>query len=485
MPNPIPSPLHHINVGPKGTFKPSGNHHTTPEQVDELIDHLRQQNTNRLVLYFHGGLVPEEAGMATAGTIQTVFSPTSCHPISLVWETGLLETIRTRISSVSDTRFFRKLLEYALKVAGDKIGLDDAGGKGAMSLTETDILTELQKDEPFADFDRVGGAKGVGDLQLMDDQSLQDDLEANLNVIVQSDEESLSAEDIQREAAQTPLLDRDKIAEDPAEGSKGIILPLKLIKALATVTFRVVKRHINKTDHGFFPSVVEEILREFYLADFGAWVWGGMKQQAEDMWAPNDELTGIERHAGSYLLEKLSQLKAERPDLTIDIIGHSAGSIVACNLLRVTATRHPELTYRNLIFLAPACTVDLFVDEVIGRQNRFKNFRMFTMYDEAEKANHLQKGVYVRSLLYFISGVLEHTDDKPIAGMHRYIQGKAPYDTGNPKKASDYLLAAGQDRLVLSKSNLDAQAGLQCDSIEHGAFDDNKLTQGSLVHMLQ
>lgn len=58
--------LNFVNVGPGGTFRASGAVRTTPEDVDAIFEHLRAADTRKLVLYFHGGLVPESAGMATA-----------------------------------------------------------------------------------------------------------------------------------------------------------------------------------------------------------------------------------------------------------------------------------------------------------------------------------------------------------------------------------------------------------------------------------
>ena len=34
------SKLNYVNVGPKGTFKKSGDLHTTPEDIDKIFSHL-------------------------------------------------------------------------------------------------------------------------------------------------------------------------------------------------------------------------------------------------------------------------------------------------------------------------------------------------------------------------------------------------------------------------------------------------------------
>jgi hypothetical protein len=124
------------------------------------------------------------------------------------------------------------------------------------------------------------------------------------------------------------------------------------------------------------------------------------------------------------------------------------------------------------------------VTDIIERQTRFGQFRMFTMLDETERKDHLVPMLYNRSLLYFIAGVLESTDDTPIAGLQRHVRGQAPYDSGNPLRASQYLMAEGVKRLVLAVTPSDALDGLRCGSLKHGQFDDDELTQKSLVHIL-
>jgi len=55
---------YYVNVGPRGTFKPSGKRDfdSTPQDVDALVDHLRHNRRKKIVLYFHGGLVNQIQG---------------------------------------------------------------------------------------------------------------------------------------------------------------------------------------------------------------------------------------------------------------------------------------------------------------------------------------------------------------------------------------------------------------------------------------
>ena len=121
----------------------------------------------------------------------------------------------------------------------------------------------------------------------------------------------------------------------------------------------------------------------------------------------------------------------------------------------------------------------------MAQADKFDSIRMFTMADKFETENRLVPGVYTRSLLYFISGVLEDGADVPILGMERYMSGAEPYGT-------EPLLAVrsffdSDIRLVLSDTlvlNPTAPVGIRSRSITHGGFDNDGDTRASLTAFL-
>jgi hypothetical protein len=251
------------------------------------------------------------------------------------------------------------------------------------------------------------------------------------------------------------------------------------VKLLAKVAYAVILRFVRGRDHGLYPTVVEEVLRELYLADFGAWVWSGMKDVAGAMWATNQAPINDDAHVGSYFLDKLAAYQKSNPGLAVDLIGHSAGSIAICQMFRAAAHRGIALSVRNVIFLAPACTSELFHQEIVSHPQRFAAFRMFTMSDAYESKDQLVPGVYTRSLLYFISGVLEQEADVPLAGLQRDLSEKPPYDAANLISIATWLQDAGKNRIVLSVTS-GSTPGLISASTTHGDFDDDPLTRESL-----
>jgi hypothetical protein len=476
------SKLYFINLGPHGTFRPSGLVQTLPQDVDAIFAHLETNRAQKIVVHFHGGLVGESTGMAIAEKMQPLYLGAGSHPITFVWETGFLETVSRSLSLIYKTDLFQEILKYVLKYAAKKLGGGIAGKGPGQEMSDDEIRLELAKEDRFDRFDdgARGGASAIAleALPLVESEieaEIEEDLEANRPGIEQILKEEVPAAD---------LLNR-KIAADisTAEG-KGIVSLATLAKFLARVTIRVIARFVRKRDHGLYPTVMEEILREFYIADVGSWVWGGMKDTAEKMWRPNTGLSGEEMRAGTYFLDLLAAYQTKHPECKIDIVGHSAGAIVICQLLAVAAQRHPNLRWRNVLLLAPACTAELFHNEIVANPKRFGCLRVFTMSDTYECRDHLVKLIYTRSLLYFISGVLEDQADKPLAGLERHISGKKPYDDAFLLSLNKFLYADGTNRGVFSITAGGALAGLQTSAEKHGDFDDNELTRQSLKHII-
>ncbi|MGB5853756.1 MAG: caspase family protein [Oceanisphaera sp.] len=89
-----------------GQFSSDGNMTTSPQEVDILIDqHLEaalvqaqaQQQPLRIMLYAHGGLVDENAGLMQAYNRLAWWKNNHIYPLSFVWESGLFETITDQL----------------------------------------------------------------------------------------------------------------------------------------------------------------------------------------------------------------------------------------------------------------------------------------------------------------------------------------------------------------------------------------------------
>jgi hypothetical protein len=481
--------LTYINVGANGTL--TGKLHTTSQDIDAILAYVKQSGIEKIVLHFHGGLVSTEAGELTAAKMVPLYrDQAGSHPIVFIWETGFLETIEKNIWEINKTKLFQKVLAYVVQQAAKRLHIA-IPGKGPM---ETEPIPEIEAKirVPGGLQSYEEGARGGAMiLQREELPIIQAEVEAEVDAQLESElvESSTLRTILLHEVPNTPLLDQKAVVDPNAPGGRGVISVTKLAIAIAKIVVRIVERYLDHRDHGFGPTALEESLRELYLADFGAWVWSGMKHVAETMWSSNDGLSGTSLHAGRYFLDGLAVAQAENPTLTIDLVGHSAGSIAICHLLKTAATCRSTLKIRNIIFMAPACTTELFLAEVVRHQERFSEFRMFTMDDRFECKNHLVEVVYERSLLYLISGILEPPNvDTPIAGMIRFDTGAPPFDCKDLNELRDFLFPNNAQRLALALTSVTAPLapiGFRTNAARHQDFNTDPDTLGSVAAMIR
>jgi len=447
-----------------------------PADVDEISEQIAGHQPGKVVVHFHGGLVSEAGGLRVARTILPTYRDAGAYALTVVWEVGLLETITRNLDSLNQTRLFNKLVDYAIRHAAKWLGAD-VGAKGTGSLMPlTEVEAARRSDAELEQLDMR--ARGAGEvLEDADVDAVQGELELEIQADLEMDPDLGGA--FGAGEATLIALDPKLHQEFGADGQRGLIEAVAAARIIARIVSRVLRRYVHKRDHGVIPTVVEEVMREAYMADAGAWVWTGMKRAGSDMFEANDGAITENSHAGSYLLAKLARLQKNRPDLVIDLVGHSAGSIAIAHMLDAAAERHPDLRFRNLVLLAPAASARLFMDSIASNESRYRSFRMFTMQDDLERRNRLVPGVYPRSLLYFISGVLDGEPDAPIVGLRRHTTGTPPYD--EPPLADVHaFLDASPHRFVLSRTLPSAEPGLQSTSARHTDFDEDGPTLESL-----
>lgn len=473
------SHLNYVNVGPHGTFRPSGQLKTTPGDIDAIFAHFATTNATRISIHFHGGLVSESRGLGIAKSMEPVYTSAGAHALSFIWETGLVETLTRNLTDINETKLFQKLLRYAIRELTKRLGADLTGRGEGEPMSMAEIEAELDKLEKFDSFDATarGGAARLNEEEL---EFIRDEMELDLLLEIEQDDEfGALADDL---FAEDPHLSGSAVKDLQSADGRGPTL-FQIAKLLASVVFRVLRRYVRGRDHGLYPTVIEELLREFYLDDFGGWVWGNMKDVSRQMFLPNEGPITEDSHPGTYFLEKLAAHQATHPGFIVDLIGHSAGSIAICNLFRAAENSSIALSVRNVLFLAPACTARQMHDEIVSRPDRYETFRMFTMGDAFEKKDQLVKGIYTRSLLYLISGVLESDADTPIAGMERFWTGSAPFGAPFLVANTQWLKEAGKARTVMSVTSGNG-AGLNSTSEKHGDFDNDIPTRTSLSEII-
>src|SRR4051812_9215118 len=279
----MPAPdlgLHFVNIGPDGTFRPSGAVHTTPADVDRILAEVRGAPTCKVAVHFHGGLVSEAKGLALAARIIPTYEQGGAYPITVVWETGLLETVSRNLAAVSDTKLFNKLVDLAIRQAAKRLGATvGARGPGQeMSLDE--VRAARASDAEMAQLDiQARGAGGVADEADVDASA--GEIEADLQADVENDPELVAL--LETAGPDRAAIDGAVLAEVDQQGQKGVLTTVPAAKLLLRIVVRPRKRFTAGRDHGVIATVVEELLRAAYVAQVGEWLWTGMKTAAADM----------------------------------------------------------------------------------------------------------------------------------------------------------------------------------------------------------
>ena len=250
-----------------------------------------------------------------------------------------------------------------------------------------------------------------------------------------------------------------------------------IIGRCITVLKRVLDRFAQRRDHGVFPTIVEEILREFFIGTVGKEVWDGIKKEAADTFD-----TSSATCTGTAFLRGLKAYCENNPNAHITLVGHSAGGTYICEFLQHAHEFLPSNVTFDVIMLAPANSYKLFSDTLKTYQSSIQAVRIFAMSDDLEQKDALIPGVYPLSLLYLVSGILEDEADTPILGMQRYFTDKAPYTLPDVQIAFSYLNKYSTSHIWSLSSGGD---GISSDAKSHATFYSEKVTMESVKYAIE
>ncbi|GHF82448.1 hypothetical protein [Thalassotalea marina] len=475
--------LQYLAVGDQGGYSSSGNCTSSASNVDQIIKHIKNTGIEHVTLYFHGGLVNEADGAPSVNNVckSAMLSPlANHHAVGFLWKTGFSETVIDNLKDIFDRRFGKSVMRWAIRAVLRRLEKNSPSSK-----SDTGVLSI---DDISAEWEAASNS-GRPPFESLEANIHQQVIGLCVDDVPEYDEESIALieKDMQDRYQTTDTVQewgkinsriqptQELIDAYPIRESKQVIFSwLKIAKAVVKIAARVIWRYIKKTDHGLQATIVEEILRAYYLSEFGQWVWGGMKEKAREMF----------EKPGKVGFDFLNKLSIECPTVKLNLVGHSAGSICILHLLQHKRKFGWANEVRKTIWWAPACKYDLFIRELLNHPNDFGEFRMYTMPDKLEKVDFLINQIpwlYPSSLLYFISGVLEKSRDYALGGMLRYYTGKKPYTSSELGKVKTFIESNKQ--LVRSNS-ISIDPGMQCGADDHGEFDGDEKTLNSMQHFL-
>ncbi|MBN1992730.1 MAG: hypothetical protein JW953_08480 [Anaerolineae bacterium] len=489
---------HYLNLK-NGVFET-----TSKADLDHLFAVLADDpHRERLVVHFHGGLVTAQNALHTIeNRLLDAYQAAGGYPVFFVWHSGPVEVVVHNLAEIFREPIFKRLLVRVLQFVEAKLRQQPGERGGRLELKdEAAIQRELRQPpaggEPLA---------GLAPTRLPVDERLREAEAEQFREVLEMDYTlGQEAEAIARGLRTTAEIARDAAArsgavqasrhtlmspevlaeierEAPSPAERGVISTGVIIRGAGRILARVIQRLAGRRDHGVYCTAVEEILREFYLANAGKLVWDWVKRDTADAFGPDPAW-----HGGTAFLETLKQHWQSGCRPRIILIGHSTGAIYICHFLTHAARYLPPEVQFDLVFLAPACDFRLLADTLALCGERIQNFRLFGMQDALEAADHLVPvaPVYPRSLLYFVSGVLEDEADKPLVGMQRYYSGQPPYH-GQAYPEIEIVrrfVRAEAGRTIWSRQ--DSGPGCASTAEAHGAFDDEDVTTlNSVKHII-
>jgi hypothetical protein len=253
-----------------------------------------------------------------------------------------------------------------------------------------------------------------------------------------------------------------------------------LVGILGDVLERFFMPGLVEPDRGWFSDVQNhiqeakdrsiEVASEHLLVKA---VWTQMKQNAE---AATGKQAGL-----SLIMEHLTTLKREIPQMEVHLVGHSAGAILLGYLLDELASS--RLKVETLSLYAPACTVGFAVEHYAAAFHKNilrKSYMHFDILsDERERADSV--GPYGKSLLYFVSRALESVHKMPLLGMEGVwrASGEVP-DMWNQSpqiqqalKAWETFATRSLSLRVHEKDRSQVSDGQGVIPLAHGSFDND------------
>lgn len=426
-----------------------------------------QTATDRLALFFHGGLVDKVTGQKEAANSYDNYG-NIVFPLFFIWESGIWEVLAHHLPLVFAETIFGRIVSHATDLISSKIP-QPQGGPEANQVA----LLEASLNLPNADVEKIEITSADIDAfmtAIKNDETIQQEAvaiartsqsvdsllapSATIDSFQLSPRTYLSPDVVSAirgayvQANRANLGSAQTLAALPLDIGGAIQAAWAIAKAAVPVIVNSAKRFVAKRDHGITCTIVEEVLRALYLANTGSSIWEEMKRETEDAFGVDSSLYG-----GTAVIEELCMHLKQKPTTPVTLVGHSTGAIYIGNFLRYVdialRAQGDTTTVFDIILMAPASTMDFFASSYTSR---VRGIRMFQMKDATEQQDHLMSAdfgpgdpsilgkVYPRSLLYLVSGICEYFegqggsgphaldgDDMPILGMDRFFEQTAVF----------------------------------------------------------
>ncbi len=444
------------------------------EFIDRVFDELDKLASTTLVIHFSDVLVSHSESVRIAERLDPTYRSAGTLPIFFLCESGFLDFITHNLSEIWGEQIFQTL---RLKVHQLILGKQSQSAAGR-PLDEVIVLDELRKEHPYANhsINRDDNAVTLTLFEEEDVKSFIDEDAALKHLFSQVLPSDWSTETASQRVTEPTLLSsfvlNDLAGHQVRPTGLGNGIAIHVLKVMNAV----LRRFKDQRDHGIYATVVEEILRQFYMNSAGYGIWHHLKKNTADAFGDHEDCVG------TALLNKLCALSETGRKTRLVLVGHGAGAVYINHFLQHAGKKLPRDVTFDVIFLAAACTFDAFCETVMEHEDRIASIRCFGLSDNLEQKDRLIDFLpqfYPHSILYFISGLLENRPDNPLLGMQRYHSNSLYDSIPTVRNVRAFFR---QDALVWAPAN--HGSGRATSAQKHASFPDDEETLNSIRYIL-
>lgn len=156
---------HIISIGNDGRFRTTGTYGTSVKDAEAIIGSdfprltSKWPGTKHLLLYAHGGLVPEDASVQRVADYRAALLQAQVYPLAFVWKTDYWSTLRNILQDALGKRRPEGVLDAAKDFMLDR--LDDALEPIARVATGKTQWDEMKENGLLATTSHAGAARAV------------------------------------------------------------------------------------------------------------------------------------------------------------------------------------------------------------------------------------------------------------------------------------------------------------------------------------
>lgn len=417
--------------------------------IEGIKDAIVKEDTKDIVLYFHGGLSSQAYMVEELGPL--LIKPLSSHgskryyPIFVQYHAGITEfdvsangfnaeQQARRQRFVNDKNYQRLLKELNYFRAENSVTLkntnvDDELSTGSRKRAYQTLINAFGRKEL-----RVKQTNDQNGLSLNDDdiEFLSDILQAEylseIEVkVTTTDNDFISAH---RTLNTFTIATADLVGsfDKPTvtnfynrytSGDESVLGDIFDFANLKLRVIRILARFAIGSDHGFAPTIVEEIADSLnLLPEFGQTHWKKVKRHADTCFR--------EGRNGATLLTVLDKLKQEGVIDTLNIISHSAGSIPIGRAIDYVNYKDLQ-PFDYVTLIVPAVNQKDYAGLYQANHNSFNQLDIIPLTRHFEV--HDKTAILPGSLLYYVSSIAENkwTMDRMLLLDQHLQSSRSPY----------------------------------------------------------